>query len=591
MIRADFSDKHEADWFHFLAGGLTDESRADLIARVENAHDPAAPPPEGGNALDRLSARLLSFYIRRASNGNGLSSDELSKLGGALRNGEAVPAVAAAQPAEEAPAAAPEPAPAPPPQVEQELAVAGDPNLIAAIRLVYRLTVKRDMAEEEVRIWQTNMSNGLAFHDFLNLMNDSDEARARRDDAPLFPELNDADFVQNIYRHIEKRGALPQELEIFRGQLATGAVTRQNLIVNFFASALERERSGADNQVHDGLSCAIMGTTNILTLDEWKEQSKDKKALAAARRALKPKTPYTVTPRDDVLRVSAITSLFRGGDFIEQFMDNMVTQTIFDKYTELLIIDADSPENEAETIERYMKDFPNIRYQRMNSCIGIYEAWNIGAKMSRGKYLTNANLDDLRRQDSFEIQAGALDTLPFVDLVYQDFYYSFAPDLSWEQVAAYGHKSDLPVVTPYNMLRFNSPHNAPMWRRELHDELGYFDGSFKSAGDYDMWMRCMRAGKTFMKINEPHVVYYQNPKGLSTRADTRGVVEAREVLHRYAHDLISPAFTAPLPDFAEASLGVNRANAEKVQNRNKLVQNRLRSLSQDMKPKLKTETT
>ncbi len=61
-----------------------------------------------------------------------------------------------------------------------------------------------------------------------------------------------------------------------------------------------------------------------------------------------------------------------------------------------------------------------------------------------------------------------------------------------------------------------------MWRRRLHDELGLFDTRYRSAGDYEFWLRCAAAGKVFHRVADPHVVYYQNPQGYSTRADTTG---------------------------------------------------------------------
>ena len=62
--------------------------------------------------------------------------------------------------------------------------------------------------------------------------------------------------------------------------------------------------------------------------------------------------------------------------------------------------------------------------------------------MARGKYLTNTNLDDLRRRDLFEIQASALDRHPCADVVYQDFFYSFDASLSFDEVARFEFKSD-----------------------------------------------------------------------------------------------------------------------------------------------------
>ena len=188
-----------------------------------------------------------------------------------------------------------------------------------------------------------------------------------------------------------------------------------------------------------------------------------------------------------------------------------------------------------------MERFPNIVYHRAATRIGIYEAWNMGVKMARGRYLTNTNLDDLRRHDSLERQLELFEKFPFVDIAYQDFFYSFDGHATFDSSASLGFKSQLPIVTAYNLMQSNSPHNAPMWRRSLHDEIGMFDESFKSAGDYDFWMRCVERGKIFFKINDPHVVYFVNPEGLSTQAGTKGIDEAGRVTFMHGGSLLSDA--------------------------------------------------
>ena len=59
----------------------------------------------------------------------------------------------------------------------------------------------------------------------------------------------------------------------------------------------------------------------------------------------------------------------------------------------------------------------------------------------------------------------------------------------------------------------------------------------------------MAAGKQFWNINDPHVVYYQNPKGLSTRPDTRGVVEAMDIHKTYCRKIIPREMVAPTEEF------------------------------------------
>ena len=54
-------------------------------------------------------------------------------------------------------------------------------------------------------------------------------------------------------------------------------------------------------------------------------------------------------------------------------------------------------------------------------------------------------------------------------------------------------------------------------------------------------MRCLAAART-LQDQRAHAVYYQNPGGLSTRPDTRGVVEANMITHRYGPQLLSPNY-------------------------------------------------
>jgi glycosyltransferase involved in cell wall biosynthesis len=325
-------------------------------------------------------------------------------------------------------------------------------------------------------------------------------------------------------------------MEGWADRLRAGTIDRSGLVSTLLQASLDERAAMATP--HDGLSCRVMGTRRHITADDWARRKEELGGTAAPPDDGRHRSRFHIRGEPRRL-VTAITSLYRGGEFIEQFMDNITSQTIFDDFAELVIVDAQSPDDEARTIERYLARHRNIQYLRMDYRIGIYDAWNVGVQHARGEYLTNANLDDLRRRDSFELQAATLDSLPFVDIVYQDFHYSFDPHGSPEQAAAFGYRSQLPVVTAYNMLSFNSPHNAPMWRKRLHDELGLFDTHFRSAGDYDFWLRCLAAGKTFYKLNDPHVVYYQNPKGLSTRPDSRGVIESREISAKYAPMLTS----------------------------------------------------
>jgi glycosyltransferase involved in cell wall biosynthesis len=416
----------------------------------------------------------------------------------------------------------------------------------SCVKMLYSFYLGREPEDWALQEHSDALCRGAPLSRLAHTLENSVEAQQRRRSFQS-DKLSDGEFVVTMAELLfHNRGALPREVEQWRAYLQEDRTKRIELLRGAVDALLsEKNRNG--KVVWDSSRCQIMGTDRFLTESEWLRRARECGSSAKDDRKIESlKQPFH---HSDSYTVSAIASLYKGRKFLARFLDNIVTQTMFDR-SELIIIDADSPEGEAELISEYQKIYPNIIYKRMNYRIGIYDAWNVGVELARGKFLTNTNLDDLRRADSFELQASALEQHPFVDIVYQDFFYSFDASFSFDQVARLGFKSDVPIVTPHNLLTSNSPHNAPMWRRHLHEELGLFDTTFKSAGDWEFWLRCIAGGKTFFKLNTPHVVYFQNPEGVSTHSETRGMEEGLRVLKRYSEKLISRELRMSREEFA-----------------------------------------
>ena len=75
----------------------------------------------------------------------------------------------------------------------------------------------------------------------------------------------------------------------------------------------------------------------------------------------------------------------------------------------------------------------------------------------------------------------------------------------------------------------------PMWRKSLHENNGLFDDSYRSAGDWEFWLRCAFNGSQFKKYSQPLGLYYFNPQGVSTNTDNEEWKreEERNVFKKY----------------------------------------------------------
>tara|TARA_R100000030_G_scaffold24539_1_gene17782 strand:+ start:1980 stop:3941 length:1962 start_codon:yes stop_codon:yes gene_type:complete len=241
---------------------------------------------------------------------------------------------------------------------------------------------------------------------------------------------------------------------------------------------------------------------------------------------------------EDIPKISLITSVFKAEEYIEQLMKDVTRQTIFESHCEWIILNANKEGDDCEEkiILEYQEKYPNnIIYKRLEEDPGIYDTWNMGIKMATGDFITNVNCDDRRPPWAYEKQAKLLVSNPDIDLVYNDSYITHEPNILWENIDPSTQRYNFEQFSKEAMLRGNLPHNNPMWRKSVHEKHGYFNGKYKSAGDWDFWLRCSFGGCSFKKCSDILGIYYFNPTGMSTNKehDSWKKEEEREVFQRY----------------------------------------------------------
>ncbi len=215
--------------------------------------------------------------------------------------------------------------------------------------------------------------------------------------------------------------------------------------------------------------------------------------------------------------VTAIVSIYKAQKFIKACLEDLVRQTLFEQ-TEVIVIDACSPENEKGIVQKFCARYPNIIYVRTQEREPLYASWNRAIKMASGKYITNANADDRHHPQCFEILSETLDKHPEVAVAYSDQRITSEENALFETATVTGHHhlKEIDYIGRLFSLQVGS---QPMWRTTLHKEFGYFDESFMVAGDYDFWLRISE------KYPFKHV---QNELGLYFRSSTDENLEHKD---------------------------------------------------------------
>jgi glycosyltransferase involved in cell wall biosynthesis len=222
-------------------------------------------------------------------------------------------------------------------------------------------------------------------------------------------------------------------------------------------------------------------------------------------------------------KISAIVSVFNAGEFLPHKMKSLLSQSIMaDDRLEIVFINANSPNQDDHVLlSQYAKDYPFVTVVNMPHRIGVYHAWNIGIQMATGDYVVNSNVDDPVLPDAYEAMALELDRGN--DVVYGNWYAttSRAPLVDdWQPYLAQPNDYPLGVshygnhpVSAARLADFCHWSCGVMWRRSLHNNIGWFDPSFSICGDYDMWCRMMLAGCDVVAL--PCVLgwFYFSPEG------------------------------------------------------------------------------
>jgi len=152
---------------------------------------------------------------------------------------------------------------------------------------------------------------------------------------------------------------------------------------------------------------------------------------------------------------------------------------------------------------------------------GLYAVWNSAIKMAKGKYITNLNVDDRIKYNCYEIFSKYLDESKDVDLVYSGY---FSTDKKNETYDFFKRKNqiDIPDYSIENMI-LPLPNFYPMWRKSVHQKIGYFDETYKIAGDWEFWLRMAKQNLISKKLSGMYGLYYRNPNGLSTNGSYKRV--------------------------------------------------------------------
>ena len=247
--------------------------------------------------------------------------------------------------------------------------------------------------------------------------------------------------------------------------------------------------------------------------------------------------------------VTFITSLFKGGKYLHGYLDNVFNAASFCN-GEVVIVDANCDGSESSIINAYLKNNPKFKsickYIELETDPGLYECWNLAIKEARGRYVSNANLDDRRSPFHTKKIIDFLDRSQNYAAATGDIFAVNQGDLrNWYEVKD-GQiwfydlgdfevsKKDLYLIDAEGKFHSrNIMHCMPVWRRHLHQKFGYFDEEkYGTSADWEFWLRLANSGEKFYHLSNVFGQYLIDPNS-HNRRDMKSLMKEDNIIHDY----------------------------------------------------------
>lgn len=207
--------------------------------------------------------------------------------------------------------------------------------------------------------------------------------------------------------------------------------------------------------------------------------------------------------------VTVVTAVYNGQPHLKECLESVLAQDY--PNIEHIILDGGSSDGTIEVLRQYND---KVAFWISEPDQGVYDAWNKGLRVARGEWLAFLGADDI-------YLPGAIKA--YVDLARKNPEAEFlSSKAKLNHPTGYSPIFGGPWAWPRFSTAMSTVHVGSMHHRCMFERLGYFDKTYRIAGDYELMLRAKEALKTAFT---PEVTVVMRAGGLSD--STAGLYEAR----------------------------------------------------------------
>ncbi len=241
--------------------------------------------------------------------------------------------------------------------------------------------------------------------------------------------------------------------------------------------------------------------------------------------------------------LTLVTSLFKGSEHLTEYCLNIRRMHLFAKTSiDIHLIPSQEANAQLELLNSYFSNCSNVRIHRHAEDPGLYECWNNSAKSAISEYIGNANVDDRRgRYHSdyliFKSKLNHIDAISsalLIDSSASHMRYSKTQDIWFTGMGGDRCTDNFISVTNSTVESRNHMHCMPIWRRDIHGSIGYFnEPDYGTSADWEFWLRAARAKKKLSVVDLPLGFYLIDTGSHNRRKAHERMEKERKILSEY----------------------------------------------------------
>lgn len=247
--------------------------------------------------------------------------------------------------------------------------------------------------------------------------------------------------------------------------------------------------------------------------------------------------------------VSVVIPSYNQGKYIEKAIHSVLSQDYID--FELLISDDASSDNSWELVQGYADS--RLRVFRQPYNLGPVGNLVFLIKKSRGKYVALLNSDDYWLPGKLGKQVALMESDPglgacftWADLIDDSGRIITGVDEIWSDVFRQSNRSRAEWLRHFFFKGNCICHPSMLIRRDVYDQLGFYNPAFRQLPDFEMWIRLVKVYPIAV-LEETLVGHLRtgaNTSAVNPETTARNLTELLEIFDGFFRDIPDEMFIA-----------------------------------------------